>query len=61
MTIEYVLLLTLFTMFIMSALVKGPHDSFKNAGPKLGARIERHLITGDGFKPNGKDIKWYAP
>lgn len=53
MTVEYVLLLALFVLFIMSALVRGPFDSFENAGPKLGARVEKHLITGDGFGPQG--------
>ncbi len=61
MTIEYVLLISLFALFILSALVKGPHDSFKKAGPKLGARVERHIITGDGFKPNGNDHRWENP
>lgn len=54
MTVEYVLLLSLFVLFVMGALIKGPFDSFESAGPKLGARVEKHLITGDGFtRSNG--------
>jgi len=48
-TAEYVLLLALFVFLAMGALVKNPNRSFNNAGPKLGARVEKHLITGDGF------------
>jgi len=55
MTVEYVLLIALFTMMLMAPMIKGPYDAFKNAGPKLGARIEKHLSTGDGFDPG---LKW---
>ncbi len=49
MTVEYVLLLALFVLFIMGSIIKGPNESFNRAGPRLGARVERHLITGEGF------------
>ena len=49
MTVEYILLLSLFVFIVMGALIDGPQKSFTNAGPKLGARVEKHLITGDGF------------
>ncbi len=49
MTVEYVLLLSLFVFLVMGSLVNGPQKSFQNAAPKLGARVEKHLITGDGF------------
>ena len=49
MSVEYILLLGLFVFFVMGALVKSPQRSFDNAGPKLGARVEKHLTTGDGF------------
>jgi hypothetical protein len=39
----------MFVMFVGSVIFKGPNDAFKNAGPKLGARVEKHLITGDKF------------
>jgi hypothetical protein len=49
MTVEYVLLLALFAFFILNALVGGPQKTFKEAAPRLGARIENHLTTGDAF------------
>jgi hypothetical protein len=53
MTVEYVLLLSLFVLYVMGAMVRGPNESFSNAAPRLGARVEKHIITGDGF--NRKD------
>ncbi len=62
MTVEYILLLSLFVFLAMGALVSGPQKSFTNAGPRLGARVEKHLITGDGFGQsagNGTSpLKW---
>ena len=52
MTLEYILLLGLFVTMIMGTMMKGLFNAFEDAGPKLAARIERHLITGDKF-PNG--------
>jgi hypothetical protein len=49
MTVEYVLLLALFVFLVMGALTSTPQLSFENAGPKLGARVEKQLMTGDGF------------
>ena len=60
MTVEYVLLLSLFVLFFMGALIKGPNDAFKNAGPKLGARVEQNLMTGTGWTGrNGQAIEWH--
>lgn len=49
MTVEYVLLLSLFVFLLMGALTSTPERSFNNAGPKLGARVEKHLTTGEEF------------
>lgn len=49
MTIEYVLIIGLFSVFMMGVLAKGPFNAFENAGPKLGARVERQLTTGQEF------------
>lgn len=57
MTVEYVLLIALFAMMLMAPMIKGPYDAFKNAGPKLGARVEKHLSTGEGFNPG---LNWRA-
>lgn len=58
MTLEYILLLSLFVTLLMGAVTKGPNDAFENAGPKLGARVEKHLTTGDGFTKLGPGFKW---
>jgi len=58
MSLEYVLLMALFAFFLMGSIFKGPYGAFTNAGPKLGARVERHLITGDGFHPGGQLQQW---
>jgi hypothetical protein len=49
MTVEYVLLLGIFAFFMLGTLIKGPFNAFENAGPKLGARVEKHLATGEAF------------
>lgn len=62
MTVEYVLLLSLFVFLVMGSLVNGPQKTFDKAAPKLGARVEKHLITGDGFLVQsgngGARLKW---
>jgi hypothetical protein len=58
MTVEYVLLLALFSSMLMGAIVKGPYNAFTNAGPKLGARIEKHLSTGAGFESEATQVNW---
>lgn len=62
MSVEYILLLSLFVFIVMGALVTGPQNSFTNSGPRLGARVEKHLITGEGFgdsKGSGvTPLKW---
>jgi hypothetical protein len=52
MTVEYVLIVSLFVFLVMGALTSTPLKSFDKAGPKLGARVEKHLSTGDGFGPS---------
>ncbi|MEI7973389.1 MAG: hypothetical protein WCH11_03380 [Bdellovibrio sp.] len=59
MTVEYVLLLSLFVLLLMGAIVNGPYQAFDKAGPKLGARVERHLQTGEGFQSTGRSaLRW---
>ncbi len=52
MIIEYILLLVLTTTLITTVVIKGPNNAFKNAGPKLAARVEKNLVTGDRFSPD---------
>lgn len=61
MILEYILLLTLTVLFVVSVVFKGPHDAFTNAGPKLAARVEKNLITGDRFSRNPTNtpsVRW---
>ena len=60
MTVEYILLLALFSFIMLGALVSGPQKSFDTAAPRLGARVEGHLGTGDSFTVEGgpKALEW---
>ena len=58
MTIEYVLLLVCIFFFGIKAMVSAPAKAFKESGPRLAARVEQQLATGDGFKPGGDHLKW---
>lgn len=51
MTIELILLMivTLFVLLSFSGK-RGPGAVFQESGPRLGARVERNLATGRGFK-----------
>ena len=53
MTVEYILLLSIFVLFVMKVVFLGPYNAFKDAAPKLGARVEKHLITGERFSSDG--------
>jgi hypothetical protein len=66
MTTELVLLLSIFAFLIFGAFMGdlGPIATFRKSGPKLGARIERNISTGDGFRDSladGKGISWKGP
>jgi hypothetical protein len=57
MTVEYILLIAMFVFVVMGALVSAPQKTFEKAGPKLGARVEKHLITGQGWgKSDGSSV-----
>lgn len=61
MTVEYVLLLTMFVLFGMGAIYKdGPYSAFQRGGPKLAARIEKQLMTGDRFSTDSTraTVEW---
>ncbi|WP_374076748.1 hypothetical protein [Bdellovibrio bacteriovorus] len=59
MTVEYVLLLIVIFSIGLKAFISAPATAFKESGPRLGARIEQQLTTGDGFKPErGNNIGW---
>lgn len=48
MTTELVILLTLFAI-VIAGVFRTPAETFQNAGPKLGMRIEKQIETGVGF------------
>jgi hypothetical protein len=49
MTIEYILLLVAVFGITLKVFIEAPKNAFKEAGPKLGARVEKQLATGTGF------------
>ena len=49
MTVEYILLMALFVFVVMGSLISAPLKTFEKAGPLLGARVEKHLVTGQGW------------
>jgi hypothetical protein len=57
-TLELILILTLFCIFILGTLTSTPVKTFTDYSPRLGARIEKQLVTGDGFTTGGKGPKW---
>lgn len=61
MTIEYVLLLTATVFLILKAFMTAPTQAFANAGPRLGARIEKQLVTGGGYLSDGVTSTWVPP
>jgi hypothetical protein len=59
MTVEYILLMIAVFFIGLKFFVEAPKDAFKHSGPKLAMRIEKQLITGDGFKaPGGERNAW---
>lgn len=58
MTVEYVLLLVLFVYLILGALTSTPMKTYADYGPRLGARVEKQLVTGDGFAKTGRSLEW---
>ena len=60
MTIEYVLLLFAMFFLVLKGFSTAPANAFKEAGPRLGARVERQLETGGGFLNNGQTNAWGA-
>lgn len=59
MTVEYILLLFVVFTLGLKSFMSAPREAFMNSGPKLGARVEKHLVTGRGFSENHR-IRWLA-
>lgn len=58
MTIEYILLMIAVFGIGLKFFAGAPTDAFKKSGPVLGMRVEKQLITGDGFRPSGQKNNW---
>ena len=59
MTVEYVLLLFCMFMIGIKFFFSAPMNAFRDYGPVLAARVEKHLNTGHGFKnPDGGYHRW---
>jgi hypothetical protein len=50
MTLEYILLMCMVFMFALKVFVSAPMTAFKESSPRLGARVEKHISTGTGFR-----------
>ena len=64
MTVELILLLVLSVFLFLGTLWKdfGNKGFFPTSAPRLAARLERNLITGDGFvDANGVNVAWVIP
>jgi hypothetical protein len=65
MTTELVLLLGIYAFLLLGAFLGdlGPIETFKKSGPRLGARIERNVATGSGYRESrdGKGVNWVEP
>ncbi|WP_413576528.1 hypothetical protein ACLVWU_00635 [Bdellovibrio sp. HCB290] len=60
MTIEYVLLMIAILGIGLKAFISAPSEAFRGSGPRLAARVEKQLDTGQGFKPKGARLEWSA-
>lgn len=65
MTTELVLILGLYAFIVLGVFLgdMGPIETFKKSAPRLGARIERNVSIGDGFRnsSDGNGVKWLGP
>ena len=64
MTTELLVLLVIFVLVIGAAILgpNGPGQSFRNSGPRLGARLEYHITIGDQFTfDQGTRPDWQRP
>jgi hypothetical protein len=65
MTVELVLLLGLYVFLLLGAFFGefGPVETFRKSAPRLGARIERNISTGDGFRTSrdNSPVNWVKP
>ena len=61
MMVEYVLLLTILSTLVLTMFTAGNgafNKTFNNSAPRLGARIEKLIRTGEGFNTSGSPAAW---
>ena len=58
MTVEYILLMIAVFFIGLKFFIEAPKDAFKNSGPRLAMRIEKQLLTGQGFQPPNGTTDW---
>lgn len=61
MMVEYVLLLTILSTLILSMFTASTgafSKTFNNSAPRLGARVEKLIRTGEGFNASGSPVAW---
>ncbi len=59
--VEYVLLLTVLTTLVVSMFSAGKgafNTTFNNSAPRLGARVEKLIRTGEGFAGASESAPW---
>jgi hypothetical protein len=64
MTVELILLLCLSVFLVLGTMVKdfGGKGFFPKSAPRLAARLERNISTGEGFvDSNGVAYRWENP
>lgn len=63
MTLEVTLLASMFALILGGAFFgeSGPMRVFQDSGPRLGARLEKHVATGRNFSMDGARNQWIAP
>jgi len=61
MTLEYVLLFVAIFGISLKFMVEAPKTAFQDSGPRLGARVEKHLSTGTGFTADGRAFYSWEP
>lgn len=61
MMVEYVLLLTILSALVLSMFTASNgafSKTFNNSAPRLGARVEKLIRTGEGFNPGNSPVNW---
>lgn len=58
MTVEYILLLIAVFFIGLKFFIEAPKDAFKGSGPRLAMRVEKQLLTGQGFQSPDSTQDW---